>query len=167
MRAGARAAITAGIASLLLFNIRYHPNPVVYFNAFVGGPREAFRDYELDYWGNCMLQGVEWGARMARGYGSALTISGRPEHLVRDNVERFPGLQFRESSDGRHHLDVRLVRGPRGTIMSLVTNPSLYHVETPDGAVLCSVLPGPALGELDETRRRTAARQATNQADWW
>lgn len=166
-RFGAALALATGIASMLLFVVRYHPNQVVYFNALVGGPREAFRQYELDYWGNCMLQGVEWGAAMGRAYGATLTISGNPAHLVRENLERFPELEFSEGSENRHHFEVKLVRGPRATLRALVSNPALYRVETPDGAVVCTVIPGPALGELDEDRRLAAEREADRQVDWW
>ena len=167
LRLGGALAVATGIASMLIFDLRYHPNQVVYFNALVGGPRAAFRQYELDYWGNCVLQGVRWGASMARAYGATLTISGDPEHLVRENLERFPELEFSDGSENRHHFEVKLVRGPRDSLRALVSNPALHRVETPDGAVVCTVVPGPALGQLDEDRRRAAAREANLQAARW
>ena len=166
-RVGAALALAAGMAGMLIFVVRSHPNQVVYFNVFVGGPRDAFRQYELDYWGNCMLQGVRWGAAMARAYGARLTIAGDPEHLVSENLERFPELEFGEGSENRHHFEVKLVRGARHSLRTIVSNPALYRVETPDGAVLCTVRHGPALGELDEDRRRAAAREATLRAARW
>ena len=48
--------LAAGVASMLVFDVRFHPNQGVYFNALVGGPRGAFARYDMDYWGNCVLQ---------------------------------------------------------------------------------------------------------------
>jgi hypothetical protein len=104
---------------------------------------------------------------MARAYGERLTIAGDPEHLVRENLERFPELEFGAGSENRHHFEVKLVRGARHSIRMIVSNPALYRVDTPDGAVLCTVRRGPALGQLDQDRRRAAEREATLRAARW
>ena len=70
--------IAAGLASVLIFDIRFHPNQGVYFNFLVGGPRGAFTRYDMDYWGNCVLQAVEWAVDTARASGTVVTISGQP-----------------------------------------------------------------------------------------
>jgi hypothetical protein len=159
LRAGAPTALAIGLTSLIVFDIRYHPNQGVYFNGLVGGPRRAYARYDLDYWGNCMLQGVEWAVERARSYGTVVTISGNPWHLVQLDAERFREVSFTHPSSARHHVEVRLARGAIKSLRHLTNEPALYQVRTPDGALLCTVTPGPAFGEIEA--RRGAAREAT------
>jgi hypothetical protein len=158
LRAGAGMALAVGLTSLIVFDIRYHPNQGVYFNGLVGGPRKAYARYDLDYWGNCMLQGVEWGVDIARSYGTVITMSGSPSHLVQLNSERFREVAFTYPSRSRHHLEVQLARGTVTSLRKMTHEPALYQVRTPDGALLCTVTPGPAFGEMEA--RRGAARGA-------
>jgi hypothetical protein len=138
----AAAALAAGIVNILVFQIRFHPNQTVYFNEFVGGPRAASARYDLDYWGNCVLQAVEWAAAKARAEGRPITVSGWPAHLVQLNAQRFPDLVFDRRD---HEMLIRLSRGTRQAVLDLARREdALHRVETPDGAVLCVVLPGSA-----------------------
>jgi hypothetical protein len=160
LREGAAAALAIGLVSALTFQIRFHPNQGVYFNALVGGPHGAFKRFDMDYWGNCMLQAVEWTAGMARSSGVPITISGNPLHVVQLNVERFSELYFVYPGRGKHYVYVRLARGSRLALRRLLAEPALHRVTTPDGAVLCTVTPGPAYGEFEALRRRAAALEA-------
>jgi hypothetical protein len=148
MRGGAALAAAAGLASLIVFDVRFHPNQGVYFNSVVGGPRRAFARYEMDYWGNCILQGVEWAAKAGRSFGTPVRISGSPAHLVWLNAERFPEVEFTHASDERHHMYIDMARGDVISFRKLLTRPALYRVRTPDGAVLCTVAAGPAFRQL-------------------
>ena len=49
-RRAAAWLLAAGLASILSFHVRFHPNQTVYFNALVGGPRGAFT--YVAYWRN-------------------------------------------------------------------------------------------------------------------
>ena len=163
LRRGAAAALAIGVASALIVHLRFHPNQGVYFNSLVGGSKGAFKQYDMDYWGNCVLQAVEWGVDTARSYGTVVTISGNPSHLVQLNAERFSEVYFTWPSRNRHYLQVQLARGPIESLRKLAAEPALYQVRTPDGVVLCTVTPGPAYGEL-EAHRRAAARETNHQA---
>jgi hypothetical protein len=165
LRRGAAAALVVGLASILAFDVRFHPNQGVYFNTLVGGPRGAYARYDMDYWGNSVLQAVEWSREVARSSGVAVTVSGNPEHLVMLNAERFPELSFTLARRRRSYLFIRLARGPVAGLEELAGQPALYQVRTPDGALLCSVIPGPAFGELEELKARAAARTAFGKAD--
>ena len=66
MRAGAGLAVAAGLSSVMLFDVRFHPNQGVYFNSIIGGPKRAFARYDMDYWGNSNLQGTEWAPKVGR-----------------------------------------------------------------------------------------------------
>ena len=39
-----------------LIMIELHPNEYAYYNSFVGGPKDAYKQYESDYWGNSILE---------------------------------------------------------------------------------------------------------------
>jgi len=168
LRQSAALGLAVGLASLLIFDVRFHPNQGVYFNSLVGGPRGAFKRYDMDYWGNCMLQAVGWAAEVARSYGTTITLSGinlsgNPRHLVEFNAERFPEVDYSQPTDNRHHMEVRLARGPIPFLRQLATQPALHRVRTPDGVVLCTVTPGPAFGELEALRHSAASRATDRQ----
>ena len=148
VRGSAAALLAAGLVNVLAFDVRFHPNQAVYFNELVGGPRGAFAKFEMDYWGNCVLEAVAWSAEAARSSGRAITISGNPWHLVQLDAERFSALSFTRPHRP-HYVDVQLNRGSAEGARTLANRKdALYQVQTPDGVVLCVVLPGPDFSEL-------------------
>jgi hypothetical protein len=154
-------ALAAGLGSALVVMVRYHPNQGAYFNSIVGGSGGAFKRYDIDYWGNCMLQAVKWSAELGRSSGVTVVISGHPGHLLSDNAERFPEVEFLHDDLERHHVDVSLARGTREHLRTLAMRPRLHHVTTRDGALLCTINPGPAYGEFLRLREQAASRQST------
>jgi hypothetical protein len=145
VRRGAQAALAVGLAAIFVFNVRAFPNQGVYFNGLVGGPRGAFAKYDEDYWGNCIQQAVAWSAEVARRSGRPVGVSGDPWHIVQLDSERYSELFYAPPPSLRYHFDIRLNRGSIAAVEGLATRPdALHRVETPDGAVLCVVLPGPA-----------------------
>ena len=149
LRRSVAVLLAAGLVNVLAFHVRAHPNQTVYFNELVGGPRGAFAKFDMDYWGNCALEAVAWSAEAARLSGRSIVISGNPFHLAQLNAPRFHGLVFSPPNRGKHHLTVLLNRGSAQGVMELANREgALYRVQTPDGAVLCVVLPGPAFAEL-------------------
>jgi hypothetical protein len=148
-------AMAIGIISALVFMVRFHPNQGVYFNALVGGTRGAHLRYDMDYWGNCMLQAVEWAAEYSRSIDTPLRMTGMPPHLVELNAERYPEITYVGPSSERDHLDVTLMRGPRAHLRSLLRTPAVHRVRTPDGAVLCTITPGSAYTEIGRFRGRS------------
>jgi hypothetical protein len=163
LRRIAGGGLAAGLLSMLIFDVRFHPNQGVYFNALVGGPRGAFARYDMDYWGNCVLQAVQWGVDTARASGIPITVSGNPAHLVQLNAARFHEVRFTHPARSRHYVNVSLARGPIASLRKLDSEPALYKVRTADGVVLCAVTPGPAYGELEALRSRAGSRPSTRQ----
>jgi hypothetical protein len=163
-RAGAAMLLTGTLGSMLVFDVRFHPNQGVYFNELVGGPRRAYARYDMDYWGNCVLQAVEWAVEAARGSRAPIPLSGAPWHLVQLNAERFPEVYYTPPSQGGHQLHIALARGPSLALERLAQQPALYQVRTPDGALLCTVTPGPAFGEAEALQRYLASREPHQQA---
>jgi hypothetical protein len=140
-------ALALGIANVLVFHARSYPNETVYFNELVGGPRGAFTRFDLDYWGNCMLQAVQWSAAKARAEGREIAVSGWPAHLVQQNARRYPELEFDRHD---YELMIRLNRGTRQSVSDLARRDNAVHqVTTDDGTVLCVVLPRSAVVEPD------------------
>jgi hypothetical protein len=119
----------------------------------------------MDYWGNCVLQAVKWSAETARSYGTVVTISGFPPHVVQLDAERFSEVYFTQPYLMRHHLDIRLARGSIGDLREVTGLPALHQVRTPDGALLCTVSPGPAYGELEAIRHRVGSRAEKDRAN--
>jgi hypothetical protein len=154
----AAVTLATGIVAIFVFLVRFHPNQGVYFNTLVGGPRGAFARYDMDYWGNCVLQAVEWGVEAARTSGVPVAMSGNPEHLVQLNSERYRELFFTRPHRNQHYLHIALARGPIDGLRRLAEAPALYQVRTADGAVLCTVSPGPAYARFEELRSRNAHR---------
>jgi hypothetical protein len=100
---------------------------------------------------------------LARSLGMPLTISGYPDHIVQLNSERFHEVSFVDPFRRRdYYLFVRLARGSADGLKELAAAPALYQVKTPDGAILCTVVPGRAYGELEallSQRKQKAARR--------
>ncbi len=145
----AAATLALGLVEPAVFYVRNHPNEIVYFNPFVGGPRGAFGRYDLDYWGNCVLQEVRWVDRLARSSGVRLIVSGQPPHVVQFDSGRFSSLSYTGPEQGLHHLEIAPVWGPGPEAWRTVTrNDVLHWVSTSDGAVLCVTLAGPRFGDV-------------------
>ena len=138
-----------GVAEPIVFGLRNHPNQVVYFNPVAGGPRGAVGRYELDYWGNCLLQAQRQVASLARRAGMPVVVSGHRWRQMGANAARLPQIVARRPAAASHHVEIVLHRGPRAWIEALARREDVIaRVETADGARLCSVVPGPAFGEL-------------------
>jgi hypothetical protein len=164
IRRGALVLLALGFANVTLFNVRSYPNQIAYFNELVGGPRGAFGRFDQDYWGNCMLQALEWSAETAVRAQMPITVWGNPLHLVFADATRFPQLAVAERSREFHHLALRLNRGPLEGVTELAARPdALHHVKTADGAILCVVLPGPGFDEVQ--RRLLAAGDSLNGSE--
>jgi hypothetical protein len=144
LRAGVIAVLVAGCLEPLIFMVKNHPHQIVYFNSAVGGPRGAYRNYELDYWGNSLLTAGEWTSKLARRSGTFLRVSGSPGSLVATNLVRFPALVPTRAQEA--HVEIRLLRGSRNTVTILANRADALHVvRTADGAPLAVVLPGPRI----------------------
>jgi hypothetical protein len=157
IRVAAIVALVLGILEPLVFHVRNHPNQNVYFSPIVGGPRGAFGRFETDYWGNCMLQAVEWSANLASEVHMPLVVwSGNLWEAISANAPRFKALTVAGRHSTDHHIDIRLLRGPRDAVLQTASRPDVLHtVATSDGAPLCVVLPGPRYADVEERRART------------
>jgi hypothetical protein len=155
-RAAAALLLVAGMAEPLVFQVRNHPNQIVYFTPLMGGPRAAFTRYDMDYWGNSVLQAVGWADSMARASGIPLVISGNPIQNVDADAARFRSLMVVARANLVYHLDIRLMRGPSASLREFASRPDiLYTVTTADGTPLCVVIPGPAYLSVADRLRST------------
>ena len=149
------AALMTGLAEPIGFSIRNHPNQAVYFNPLLGGPRHAVGRFELDYWGNCIYQAQRHVAAMAIRAGMPITVSGARWRIMMLNRGRIPQLVVTRPEAGRHHLEVVLLRGSREQVRTQSQRSDLVdRIETADGAVLCTIAPGPGYAELAARLRR-------------
>jgi hypothetical protein len=156
VRAGAVAVLIPGMATLIAFHVRSYPNQAAYVNELAGGPRGALGRYELDYWGNCLLQAVEWSAEAGSRANMDVIVWGEPWHIIRTDAARFPNVTVVRTLYDPHHLHVQLVRDLADVQRMSRRGDALYRVTTDDGAVLCAVYPGSRYRELRQ--RLPAAR---------
>lgn len=156
-------ALAIGLAQPIAFAVREHPNQVVYFNELTGGPAGAYGRYEMDYWGNCLLQALSHAERLAP-VDMRVTVSGWPLHIIEANASRFPGIRVVDRESREYQLDLILGRGSRKQVLDLAAREDMVaSVTTSDGALLCAVLPGPAYNALAEATSSQAA--TTGSAD--
>jgi hypothetical protein len=141
-----------GLAEPLVFQIRNHPNQIVYFSPLAGGPRAAFGRYDMDYWANSVLQAVQWSALVAERSRMPIGVSGNPAQAVEADAARYRSVWFAPRNSPDFHMDIRLLRGPRDAVREFAAREDVLHrVTTADGTPLCVVLPGPA---FDRDRNR-------------
>jgi len=149
-RVAATAALVVGVAEPLIFQVRNHPNQNVYFSPLMGGPRAAFGRFDMDYWGNCFLQALDWSAAQARQAGMPLTFIANAREIAQADVMRYRMLYLQLRPSQSHHLDVRLLKGSRRDVVGVSGDPRIVHrVTTADGTPLCLVLRGPDYGQFE------------------
>ena len=157
----AAALLALGVAEPLAFQLRNHPNQTVYFTPVMGGPRAAFGRYEMDYWGNCMLEAVRWSATQAEQARMPVVITANAWEIAVADASRFQSLAFRLRQQGGYHLDIRLLKGSRDDVIYTSRLPDiLYRVTTADGTPLCVVLPGPEYPQLAARLAQTSTRSS-------
>lgn len=131
--------IAAGFVEPAWFQIRNHPNQAAYVQPLAGGPRAAFGQYDLDYWGNCMLAALRGAVGSPPSEGPVF-VTGWPLIVLEANAGRVPSARVVPEADPRALRSVRLVRGSREEVLGLAAAPSvLSRISTHDGAVLCVV----------------------------
>ena len=151
VRAAAAFVLALGMAEPLIFQVRNHPNQAVYFSPVIGGPRGAFGRFEMDYWGNCVFQATDWAAQRAEEARMPVGVAGNAWEVLLMDLSRFDSLWFERLFHRHYHLDVRLLKGPRGSMLETAADPNiLYRVTTADGTPLCVILPGPDYQQLHE-----------------
>lgn len=154
-------ALVVGVAEPVFFQVRNHPNQIVYFSPIMGGPRAAFGRYDMDYWGNSMLEPVKWAAGLAARAGMPIGVTGRPTEPIQANLERYPSVWFVGRKIEAAHLEIRLLRGSPDEVMAVAGRGDLVHrATTADGTPLSVVVPGPAFRELEDRFRELGLSDA-------
>jgi 4-amino-4-deoxy-L-arabinose transferase-like glycosyltransferase len=165
LRPVAAALLALGLAEPLVFQLRNHPNQAVYFSPVIGGPRGAFGRFEMDYWGNCVMQAVDWTAAQATAAGSPVGVSGNAWEVVVVDVMRHKSLYFRLPYRTGHHFLIWLLKGTRQDVLDANARGDIIHrVTTADGTPLCLVLPGPEYPRLPAPQRSQIERAAAGGA---
>jgi hypothetical protein len=157
-RALAAVLLAVGVAEPIVFQIRNHPNQNVYFTPAIGGPRGAFGRFEMDYWGNCVLEAMRWSAGQAQEARMPVVVTANAWEVGVMDALRYPSLWFRRERR-LAHLDVRLLKGSRQGVLETASRPDiLYRVTTADGTPLCVVVPGPEYPQLEQRLARATER---------
>jgi 4-amino-4-deoxy-L-arabinose transferase-like glycosyltransferase len=147
----AAAVLAIGVAEPIVFQIRNHPHQGVYFTPLIGGPRGAFGRFDMDYWGNSVLQAVEWSAREAERAQMPIGVSGSAWEVVLADADRFKRLYFRLPYRSGYHFYIHLLKGTRQDVLDASQRGDILHrVTTADGTPLCVVIPGPEYPRFQE-----------------
>jgi hypothetical protein len=134
------ALLLVGFIEPLAFQWRNHPNQTVYIQPLAGGPRAIYARYDLDYWGNCMLQALD-RINSTSGNGP-VRVTGWPMIVLQADITRFPKLALTEPGDPSATYFVRLARGERHELLQLSSaQRQSVQIRTADGALLCTVGP--------------------------
>ncbi len=133
----------------------------------MGGPRAAFGRYDMDYWGNCVLEAVRWSATQAERARMPVVVTANAWEIAVADASRFRSLGFQLRQRGGYHLDIRLLKGSRDDVIGTSGLPDiLYRVTTADGTPLCVVLPDPSILNWPRAfRRRRRVRQSMTSDD--
>lgn len=124
----------------LLFQIREHPNQIVYFNQLVGGTRGAYTRYEMDYWGNCYKQAVDWMRKQEfPGSSRVYYYAHIAPHVAQLYDVRFDDIGYAEKGKPVQYSLVLLRVRPE-EMRTLDALPDVVHRVEADGAPLCLVV---------------------------
>ena len=133
------ALLLCGLAGPVSYAIRNHPYEYIYYNEFVGGPRGAFKRYELDYWGTCLKESVHWVSMQSQREGRRLSLgSPEPFGTVRIYAGYFPGVDYLGlNRDGDYYTT--LIRDTPAAIDAMLNSGDVVYRVEADGAPLCIV----------------------------
>jgi hypothetical protein len=134
------ALLLVGVVEPIAFQWHNHPNQTAYIQPLAGGPRAAYARYDLDYWGNCILEALDRINRTAPG--ERVRVTGWPMIVLQADISRFPRLTLVDSNDRSAAFFLRLARGDRRELLRLASAPQqTVRVTTADGALLCTAGP--------------------------
>jgi hypothetical protein len=125
LKVGLYVIMALGLMEPWLFQLRNHPNQVVYFQPLVGGPAAAYARFDLDYWGNCLFQAVQHAGRLGRAAGQPVVISGARWRIMQLDARRVPQVLVTRPDRRQHDLRVTLLRGPRRWLLDVRERPDI------------------------------------------
>jgi hypothetical protein len=168
-RAFLRSLILGGAAVAMLdpilFHLRNHPNQNSYFNSFVGGPPGAFKRYDMDYWGNCEKQAIDWIRSHGGLRSQRVRISGGDgsyNRVTQAYMQKFSDVEYVKSR-GNADFHIEMLRQSPSIIEQRLRQDGIVHTVSVDGVPLCLVKIGG--GHTGSTIDRSPPSTASEAAD--
>jgi tetratricopeptide (TPR) repeat protein len=136
------------IAEPLLFQIKNSPNQALYFSPLIGGIKEAFGNYEIDYWGYANRPALEWlddtvgklglekKLRVRMFYGEQSKIA----HIISKHTKN---LDYVLTHPNTYEWDVSLVM-----LSEAKHDTTMYQEWPPEGTVYATLVDGVAISAL-------------------
>lgn len=122
----------------IIGTIALHPYQYIYYNSFVGGPRGALRNYEMDYWETSLKEAVEYVNQTAPQNAKILVWG--PLDIVnqyaREDLEILPNHQIDTAPTDT--FDYAIIHNAQKIAVNLPDFEIVYTVD-PEGALLVVV----------------------------
>ncbi len=128
----------------LYAGIQLHPYQYIYYNAYVGGVRGAFRSFELDYWGTSYREAALYLNRVAPR-GASVAVAG-PIHLLRHYVRPDMVLSALADAGPASRFDFVVLDTRRNEDQSVCEAVPAAETVERDGAVLAEIKVPPTGG---------------------
>lgn len=154
------------------FTARNYAYPYVYFNPIAGGLQGAFGNYETDYWGVSLKQGLDWmeaeGIIGENMQDTVMIMSNFSYQLDKYAKKKYKGkvrtnyVRFRQRYDKDWDYGLFLSRFARGSHLKNGTWPpadKTVHTIDANGVPLLAIL-------KSEDNNAYLGAQATKQQDW-
>ena len=144
LRRGYVAAAGLLLLEPLLFSIRNHPNETAYFNPLIGGSGGAFKQFEMDYWGNCVRGSLRWLAKKSAEQKHPVSVHLAWRQYAGYYEKIFPNLRL-VVDQGAADYAVTVMRAGPSDLERLSHLSDQVHVVAADGAPLCIITKTPSV----------------------
>lgn len=150
--------------------VKNHPYEYVYFNEFEGGAKNAFGNYELDYYYHSVREATEWVVANAEPSDEKIQVGSwhvnSTKYFLRNDTAQFRARFVRWYRRGEYEWDYA-VFAVTGIAPEQLRNPKVFppkncvHTVDVDGVPIALVLKRDNTYDLDATRLKKAGQLDT------
>lgn len=135
----------------MLFMMRNHPHEVMYFSPLIGGPKGAFKNYEMDYWGFSLKAGVNWidnnDSLLAKDRKTKVRLWYGEQLKVKYYADKSKHLEYvlvpTASADWDYWLQLPAESKHDPALLANWPPPNTVHQITVDDVPLCAIVRNP------------------------
>jgi hypothetical protein len=146
--------VIVGLLEPAYFTIKTFPNTITYYNGIVGGVKEAYFNYETDYYYNSMRAACDWFEKNVvpkLSKTDTIVVASNASHITSIYLSKYPNIKCiyvrfyeRSMTDWDYAIYHRaLIPAPMIEQKSWLVNKTLY-AESVEDLPLCVVLERPS-----------------------